>query len=364
MRREEWYALASVPEVSPRKALLFAKMREAGEGLFNIKGKAWSEARLTEFEAEALSKEAGKKVDYIQPLMKMEENGIHMITCEEPDYPEFLKNLAEPPIALFVKGEMPREEALVGMVGARACSAYGRHFAEQIAGDLAAKGVGIVSGLAAGIDGASHEGALQAKNGRTYAVLGCGVDVVYPPGNRRLYEEIPYRGGIISEFISGTRPLSWNFPRRNRLISAFSDILLVLEARKKSGSLITAGYALEQGKEVMALPGRVGEPLSEGCLELLRDGAGLLMSADDVVMSLQQKGKLWNAAATEKEIGPEAELTAEEKAVLERLSFTPVHVDELFETCNLSYPALCAVLLQMELKGLVRQESGQHYVRK
>lgn len=198
---------------------------------------------------------------------------IEIIEKRQKQYPRRLKDLPGMPERLYVSGELPRDELpSLAIVGARNCSAYGKNMAYEYARVLQKAGVQIISGMARGVDGAAHAGAL-ADGGKSYAVLGCGVDICYPSSNRTIYEKMKLQGGIISEYEPGSDPLAWHFPMRNRLISGLADGVLVIEAKKKSGSLITADQALEQGKAVFALPGRVGDLLSEGCNRLIYQGA-------------------------------------------------------------------------------------------
>ncbi len=211
-------------------------------------------------------------------------------------YPARFDSLPDKPDLLYVIGELPDDHApSVAIIGARMCSRYGHNTAFTFGKKLAEKGVSVVSGMALGIDGAAQEGAL-AGGGKTYAVLGCGVDVCYPRSNTNLYNQIPGHGGILSELPPGTKPLRYNFPLRNRLIAALADVVIVVEARKKSGSLITVDYALEQGKSVYAVPGRVGDALSDGCNFLIAQGAGIAWSVDAILEELAMQSSLSNAA--------------------------------------------------------------------
>lgn len=213
----------------------------------------------------------------------LQEKGIRFVTPLDREYPKRLLHIYDYPMGLYVKGELPDEECpTAAIIGARNCTEYGRQAAGFMGKELAKAGVQIVSGLALGIDGAGHEGALKGK-GKTYGVLGCGVNICYPRSNYYLYEAIPSQGGIISEFGPGEEPLARNFPMRNRIISGLSDVILIIEARKKSGSLITVSLGLEQGKEIFALPGRITDTLSAGCNELIQSGAGILTSPEDVL---------------------------------------------------------------------------------
>lgn len=217
---------------------------------------------------------------------RLAEKGIRFITHLDPDYPSRLLSMYDFPAALYVKGDLPKEdEPAAAIIGARECSAYGRQTAEHMAKELAEAGVTIISGLARGIDGAGHKGALDG-GGKTFAVLGCGVNICYPRSNYSLYTQIGEQGGLISEYPPDTPPLARNFPMRNRIISGLSDAVLVIEARKKSGSLITAQTGLDQGKDIYAVPGRITDSLSEGCNQLIASGAFVLLSAENLLENM------------------------------------------------------------------------------
>ena len=217
---------------------------------------------------------------------RWDAQGVKLVCMDDNEYPLRLRNIADPPYALWYRGELPANDRLyVGIIGARSCSDYGRRSAEYFGRELAKAGVDVISGMAAGIDGLSQAACLSA-GGKSYGILGSGPDVVYPRSNGRLYQNLINNGGVISEFIPGTGAIASNFPRRNRIISALSDVLLVIEARERSGTFITVNFALEQGCDVYALPGRIDDPLSAGCNRLIRDGAGVACSVEDVLFGL------------------------------------------------------------------------------
>ena len=244
----------------------------------------------------------------------------------EEMYPQRLLVYENMPQIIYVKGKLPLENRkTVAIVGARICSHYGAYQAYRFAKELTQQGVQIISGLAKGIDANAHKGALDA-GGNTFAVLGCGVDICYPKQNQKLYEQIIKSGGVLSEFDNQTPPFAGNFPRRNRIISGLADLVLVVEAKKKSGSLITANYALEQGKTVFAVPGRVDDVLSEGCNLLIADGAGVANSVESILSELQilpkkkgdfrHKSKIW--------------LASHEEMVYSCLDLQPKNIEEIF----------------------------------
>ncbi len=220
-------------------------------------------------------------------LEKIETMGIRYVPFEEEIYPAKLRNIPDPPFGLFVKGSLPEERrASIAMVGARACSDYGKKVAKEFAAQLAGCGVQVISGMARGIDSISQQACLES-GGRTFAVLGSGVDVCYPGELKGLYDGIQEQGGLISFYAPGTPPLAINFPPRNRIISGLADVILVVEARRKSGTLITVDMALEQGKEVAVIPGRITDQLSQGCHDLIKQGATVIMDVDQMLELLK-----------------------------------------------------------------------------
>jgi len=285
--------------------------------------------------------------------------GVRLLTIWDEDYPPVLKEIYEAPAILYVKGTIQKEAARIAMVGARKFSPYGEAVAKSFGMGLAKAGLTVVSGGARGIDTASHKGALQAPNGRTVSVLGCGVDVVYPPENRRLFETIVERGGaIISEYEPGTQPLPAYFPARNRIIAGLSRGTVVVEAAKRSGSLITAELALSEGREVFAVPGSIFSSTSEGCHHLLREGASMAASVEDVLEGL-------GLAAEEKKPRQEPKLTPEQRRVYQVLSFEhPLTMDEIIECLpEGEVSTLSFLLLQMEMEGIVVENELHAYRR-
>lgn len=290
--------------------------------------------------------------------------GYSLLTLGDVEYPSLLREIFDPPCVLYCAGRTDvLERPAVALVGSRRPTAYGRGIAGRLARDLAERGVVIVSGLAIGIDAAGHEGALEG--GRTVAVMGSGMDVPYPRSNRKLYDRIAAEGAVISEFPLGTAPFGPNFPRRNRIISGLSRALVVVEAAEKSGSLISAGFALEQGREVMAVPGNVTSEVSRGANGLIKAGAKLVETWTDVAEELPSPFREALLAQRPGETAPLPLLTDAEKAVWDRLSTdTPVDVDELRERTELSISELLAILLGLEIKGVVAAEPGKRYLRR
>ena len=284
-----------------------------------------------------------------------------LVTLCDDDYPKQLTTIYDPPAALYVRGAFaPADEIAVAMVGSRYPSAYGIETAERFGRELAERGVTVVSGMARGIDGAAHRGAL-AGGGRTIAVLGSGLARLYPPEHRELADRIAELGAVISEFPLDTRPDKLHFPQRNRLISGLSLGVLVVEAAEKSGALITARYAGEQGREVLAVPGKISSPTSAGAHALLRDGATLVTSVDDILEALRLA-----PLAPPQRTQPSSHcvilaLTPQEQSLLSHLSDEPLYVDDLATASGLLPAALSSILVNLELKRQVRQWPGQRY---
>jgi DNA processing protein len=301
---------------------------------------------------------------------KAREKGVGIVTFSDPRYPQNLKEIHDPPPYLYVKGDLTAgDKVAVAMVGSRKASHYGLAETKKIARELAGKGVTIVSGGARGIDTAAHDGAILG-GGRTIAVLGCGIDVTYPRENGELYEKISENGAVVTEYPMGTPPERANFPPRNRIISGISMGVIVMEAAEKSGSLITAACSVEQGREVYALPGGVGSATSRGTNALIKKGAKLVEGAADVLEDLlpYMKGYLKELDleyGDKKEAPPVSvpSLTADEMALYGHISLEPAHVDVISEKTGFPVSKALSVLLDMELKGAVRQISGMRYVR-
>lgn len=302
-----------------------------------------------------------------------EDGSTRVLTRANAEYPSRLAEIPDAPATLHVRGRLLDEDALaVAIVGSRRATTYGLEVAETLAADLAARGVTIVSGLARGIDSAAHRGALRV-GGRTLAVLGSGVDVIYPPENRRLAVEIAERGALLSQFAPGTPPLPQNFPIRNQVIAAMSLAVIVVEAAERSGSLITARLAAELGREVLAVPGRITAPESRGANRLIQDGAHLAMGWEDVVAVLPERWKacvvadrvLATGFAAESEIGASntSDIGAAGTQVLALLGEDPVDINHVIERSGLGAGRVSAALLDLELEGRVRQIEGKRFVR-
>lgn len=318
----------------------------------------------------------------------LKEKKVQFYSVLHPDYPEKLRNIPNAPYGIFVEGNLPESQIpSVAVIGARQCSEYGRYVAAVCGRQLAEAGVNVISGLAKGIDGISQEAALKA-GGKSYSVLGCGTNVCYPAVNRSIYEWVKKNGGVISEYPPDTPPKAGLFPMRNRIISGLADIVLIIEARNKSGTLITADLALEQGKEVYVIPGRVTDPLSEGCNRLLKQGAGIMVSITDMLeetgldQRLQgvfvQNANKGNDAdirrdnytdkdkdkdISENTEGKRSEESRESKKLWQSLDFYPKNLETLQRETGLEYRQVVYETMKLCISGKARQISAGSYVK-
>ncbi len=303
-----------------------------------------------------LSARAG--IDLAREVERVEKAGARVLIWDDPDYPPLLKNLPDAPPVLYVKGQLTEtdREWTVAIVGTRRATAYGRQAADTLSTELARNGITIVSGLARGIDACAHEAALKA-GGRTLGVLACGIDQVYPPEHVKLAARIAEQGALLTESPCGSPPEAGNFPARNRIISGLSLGTIVVEAGETSGALITADRALEQGREVFAIPGNIFSRASAGTHRLLKDGATLVTSAQDVLEALNLK-----MIAAHSEVRAVIPADATEAKLLSLLSNDPLHIDALVRESELPITQVSSTLALMELKGMVRQVAGMQYV--
>jgi DNA processing protein len=284
-----------------------------------------------------------------------------LITFWDAEYPENLKKIYDPPVLLFIRGTLtPADKNAIALVGTRTPTAYGRGCVESFSKELVQQQITVVSGMARGIDTYAHWAAINA-GGRTIAVLGSGVDVVYPPENKNLMPKMIEQGAIISEFLMGAKPDAPNFPRRNRIVSGISLGVVVIEAGKKSGALITANIALDQNREVFAIPGNINSPHSIGTNALIQEGAKLVTGAGDVIDEL--KPQLSHLLATAKIKRKQISLTAVEQTIWENLSTEAMHIDQIASINQLSVAQALGVLLALELKDMVIQMPGKYFIK-
>ncbi len=301
-----------------------------------------------------------------EQLSLVEKHACQVITIHDSAYPERLRTIFDPPQILYVKGKLPPQSALaISIVGSRGATSYGKMMSERLSGELASKGFVIVSGFARGIDSVAHRGAINA-GGNTIAVMGNGLSIIYPPENAKLMEEIIENGAVISEFPMKTPPLGTNFPRRNRAISGLSLGTLIVEASERSGSLITAKFALEQGREVFAVPGEISSKMSKGTNYLIKQGAALVETVDDILdalsLDLPEMPKVRKVPQAEPP--PDIKLGDDEQVIWNLLSQKPTHIDEIARISELPPSKVSSILVMLELKGIIQQLPGKQFVRK
>ncbi|HEX2905619.1 MAG TPA: DNA-processing protein DprA [Phototrophicaceae bacterium] len=352
-----WLGFSLVPEIGPKRLshLLTA---------FGNLAAAWT-ATETQLHQSGLEKQpltnllqVRQQLDLDAEMAKVEKAGARLVTLVDDEYPAPLKTLPDAPAVLYVRGRLtPDDERALSVVGTRRATSYGRDAAYSFAKQLAAQDITIISGLAHGIDSAAHRGALDG-GGRTLAVLGCGIDRIYPADNQKLATDILRHGAIISEFPIGTPPEAHNFPRRNRIISGLSLGVLVVEAPEKSGALITTTMAAEQGREVFAIPGNIFNPMSSGTNRLIQDGAKLVMTVEDILEELNIVHTAVQTSKVTERIIPANDI---ESRLLEHLGADPIHVDDLTRLSGLPVATVSSTLTILELKGLARTVGQMQY---
>lgn len=358
-----WLALNMVPGVGRKLYHRLIKHFQAPAEVFKA-----SHSQLLQVEgvgenlAEAVSSfDVDKVIDQEKKLVEL--NRVSIITFQDDIYPENLKKIYDPPPVLYMKGSIVKSDNVaVAIVGTRAPTRYGKLVTEKIASGLTERGVIIISGMASGIDSIAHRSAIVA-GGRTIAVFGCGVNMTYPAENINLKEKIKENGAVLSEFPMNAKPERPNFPMRNRIISGLSLGTIVIEAAEKSGALITSDFALEQGKDVFAVPGNINSPKSKGTNRLIKMGAKLVENADDVIEEFPYEIKmLLQAGSKQKKKTEVPGLTNDEKKIYSLLSEEEIHIDALIEESNLPSQKVSALLIQMELKDIIKQQSGKMFV--
>jgi DNA processing protein len=355
----QWLALKTVPGVGNR---LFLHLIQH----FGVAEKVFSASREKLLRVQGVndclaSLIQGYKIprEVYEDLALARKHGVRIITLSDPDYPTLLRHIHDPPPVIYVYGKLHPDSLNIAIVGSRNATSYGRTVTRRLSGDLARRGFTVVSGMARGIDSAAHIGALAA-GGKTIAVLGCGLDTIYPAENKGLFHRIAESGAVISEFSFLTPPEAHNFPVRNRIISGLVLGAVIVEATHKSGSLITARLAAEQGREVFAVPGNITSFKSIGTHRLIKQGAKLVEHADDIVEELNIGRSIPPVAARGE---PTVSLTPEEKKIMRELTPYPVHIDKLVRHLSLSAAQVSSLLLRLELKGLVAQSPGKLFAR-
>lgn len=356
-----WLALNFVPDIGPVLAGRLLSAFGSPENIFNMPVKELKQV-------EDIGENRARKIltfnkwDMVDSEIDLAEKyNVSLIARNDKSYPEVLKRVYGAPLVLYVKGDLKdTDRYAVAIVGSRTSTNYGIQIAEKLSFELALSGVTVVSGMARGIDTVSHRGAMKAQ-GRTIAVLGSGLDVPYPPENKNLMNAIASCGAVISEFPFGMQPNKENFPKRNRIISGLSLGVIVIEATLDSGSLITVAYALEQGKEVFAVPGNITSGNSKGTNHLIKRGAMLVESAGEV---LEELGPQIKGILREKDLvidRPPLIMTDDEKVIYNSLGNEPRHIDSIIREINMPTSKALSILLSLELKGMVRQTQGKNF---
>lgn len=365
MSLRHWLALVRVPGLGPQLGQALLSRFGNVEAIFSASPAAWRESGAGDKSVEGLANPDWEGVDLDIDWLESERHTF--VSVEDPNYPERLKEIPNPPLGLFCKGDVELLTSVqLAMVGSRNPSRTGMDLADDFASTLSGRGLVITSGLAMGVDAISHEAALRA-NGLTVAVCGTGLDRVYPARNKALAHAIADEGLLISEFPTGTPPARQHFPRRNRIISGLSLGTLVVEAARESGSLITARMAMEQGREVFAIPGSIHNPLARGCHRLIREGAKLVETAEDILEELAPLLPIVDnaAASAPPASGNEAApaLDDDYQKLLEAMGFEPLDVNAIVERSGLTAESVSSMLLILELQGQVSLAPGGAYVR-
>lgn len=357
-----WYWISKNEGIGHKTIVMLLDAFHSIEGVYHAKQKELLKLNLKEDVIAYLDKkyeveELENEYDY------MKKRGIHFICIEDKEYPERLKKLYDAPWFLYYRGELPKDNLpSIAVIGARDCSAYGSDAAYYFSKELSVLGIQIISGLARGVDGMAHKGAISCS-GKTYGVIGNGVDLCYPRENYGLYQEVILHGGILSEYPLGSKALPYHFPLRNRIIAALSDGILVVEAREKSGTLITVDSGLEQGKDIFALPGKLTDELSKGCNLLIQTGAKLVLNPEDILVELRNQYSSLLGVKTKEIESIKEGLTDIERIVYSFLSHEAIHIEELLVKTNLNQGQLLEALFELESRQYVRMITGQQYIR-
>lgn len=357
--RPYWLAWAQIHGLGPHRLKRLFQQFGSLQAAWLADEKALMQVEGIGTQLASTIREERQRLDPEALLQQADPPDCDLITPADSHYPPLLWELPDPPPYLYLLGEQPQWHPTVGIVGTRSPTAYGRRWTEKVAAALAEVGFVVVSGLAAGIDGVAHQACLQA-GGITLAVLGTGVDQVYPAQHRRLAEQIKTRGALISEFPPGTLPAKENFPRRNRIIAGLCPTVLVMEAPEKSGALITAYLANNYNRDVYALPGPIDTAAARGCLKLIQSGAGMILSVEEL---LEQLGTPLASNTAVTQTDPGAHLEGSERLIWQHLSHEPMSLDTLAQLTQLDIQTLSSSLLMLELEGLVIQVPGLRYQR-
>ncbi|MBW2036378.1 MAG: DNA-protecting protein DprA [Deltaproteobacteria bacterium] len=354
-----WLALKSVPGIGNRLFLQLVKEFGTPEKVFTASAGELLKVEGVNNHLSSVIHNYKVPAQVEEDLNLVKKSGFKIITFSDPDYPSLLRHIHDPPPVLYIYGKLRPDSLNIAIVGSRNATSYGRTVTERLSGDLARRGFTVVSGMAQGIDSAAHIGALSA-GGETIAVLGCGLGTIYPAQNKGLFHRIAQSGAVISEFPFLTPPEAHNFPIRNRIISGLSLGTVVVEATNKSGSLITARLAAEQGREVFAVPGSVTSFKSMGTHRLIKEGVKLVENVNDIIEELNIQQAMPPALHEEVQ---HILLSADEEKILNELGPYPIHIDKLVRQVSFSAGKVSSLLLQLELKGLVTQSPGKLFTR-
>ena len=354
-----WLGFSLVPGIGSKRILSLLSQFDSLKAAWHASDSELHKAGLGEKAMTGFIK-LRQQLDLAAQMKRIKDVGAWLLIYTDARYPKLLRQLDDPPAVLYVRGTLqPQDAHALGIVGTRKASRYGYDATFQLSRDLAYQGVTIISGMAQGVDAAAHRGAIQA-GGRTIAVMGCGVDIIYPQEHKELAAQIVQHGAIISEFNMGTNPIGANFPRRNRLISGMSLGVLVTEAPEKSGSLITASFAAEQGREVFALPHNIYNKQGSGTNRLIQDGAKLITDITDILNELNIAYQTVETRTRTEQIAPSNET---ERLILQHLAVDPIHIDDLTRLCGLSIAEVTSTLTILELKGLAQMVGHMQYSR-
>ncbi len=356
MEHYYWFALKAIPQVGNVTFRRLLERFATPEKVLQAPAEALASVKGVSKAAVASIKSYDYRVEAERECAAVRKCGVTVVDILAADYPPLLRELVDAPPYLYVKGTIAGLASAVAIVGSRRASTYGLVTTERLARELASRGITVVSGMARGVDTAAHRGALKG-GGWTIGVLGCGIDVIYPPENKRLFEEMAAQGGLVSEFPLGTTPLAENFPRRNRIISGVCRGVLVVEAAENSGSLITAQYALEQGREVFAIPGNINASGSRGTNRLIKQGAKLVEGVEDILEELP----LRTMVPADIRQPPQFNLTESEAGICTFLTDVPLQIDEIIVKSALTVGEVSAILLRLELKGAITQLPGKYF---
>jgi len=369
-----WFWLSMVLDTETEIINLLLEYFESPYNIFYTKEIDLVHAGVSEKRAGFMVSNRNER-EILKKYGEMEKKGIRMSCFGDDGFPDFSCMGNKQPRIIYYLGKMPpAKENCVSIIGARNCSLYGKSMAMTLGREAAECGISVISGMALGTDAGGHKGALDG-GGDTYAVLGSGVDVCYPPSERQLYERIKERGGILSEYVPGTPPDRWRFPLRNRIISGLSDKIIVVEAKEKSGSLITVEYGLEQGKDIYAVPGRATDELSKGCNELIKNGAGMVTCINDVFPAeyiLPDRRKKYDDSRDDilkKMYGDKVNkkekinirLEKHLRVVYSNVDLAPKHLEEIATKCSMTTNEVLHCLTELQIKGLVREDIKNYY---